>query len=539
MTNWRKSVQERSIQILLASAIGATVVIGAFLLSYLSSSQRHTRELTRTHQVLIKFEALQKYLRQAESIQRAYVITSETEYLENYQTAKKNVMSQVAELVPLIQQDDRYRAKLDTLGQFLQHRFEMLESFIRLKQLYGADSVKATMIAGNGSEVMATISRISKELQGQTAEELTQSEKDQASSSRIVMGLEIFIIVFSILAFGAALLGLLRELKYRNQLLENLDQQTRELFLDDGKRGADVDREGLFARLIQNMKSATHFITQIGEGHLDVDFEGITPENAIHNQTNLAGSLISMRDRLKTINLEEQNRKWVAEELADMAQILRANDQNIEQLCENILVRIIRSLKANQGAIYLLEKEGEESLLNMKSCYAWERKKYLEASIRPGEGLVGQCFREKDRIYITDLPQNYVSITSGLGGATPSCLLLMPLMVNEEVVGILEVASFYEIKPFQQELITRVCENLASSVNSVNTNQTTRRLLEESQILTEQLRAQEEEMRQNLEELHATQEGMASRMHEYEAQLAEKDEEIARLKQQSLSLQHS
>src|SRR5690606_21772648 len=164
-------------------------------------------------------------------------------------------------------------------------------------------------------------------------------------------------------------------------------------------------------------------------------------------------------------------------------------------------------LKANQGALYIMDdEEGEEQTMSMRACYAWNKKKYLNHKIHLGEGLAGQAWQEGDLIYLTEVPQNYIKITSGLGEANPSAVLIVPLKVNDQIYGVVELASFNTFADFEMEFVQKIAESIASTISSVKINARTQRLLEESQEMTEQMRAQEEEMRQNMEELQATQE---------------------------------
>lgn len=125
-----------------------------------------------------------------------------------------------------------------------------------------------------------------------------------------------------------------------------------------------------------------------------------------------------------------------------------------------------------------------------------------------GEGLVGQCFLEQDIIYLTDVPKTYASITSGLGEATPTAVILIPLKVNDLTVGVMELASLKEYQEHERTLLQKFAESIASTITSVQVNERTKQLLEQSQQQAEELKSQEEEMRQNMEEMTATQEEM-------------------------------
>jgi transcriptional regulator with GAF, ATPase, and Fis domain len=109
------------------------------------------------------------------------------------------------------------------------------------------------------------------------------------------------------------------------------------------------------------------------------------------------------------------------------------------------------------------------------------------------------------------LPENYIRITSGLGDENPRALLIMPLKLNEEIFGVIELAAFKRFEKHEIEFIERVSEIIASSISNLRTTTNIKVLLEKSQQQAEEMRAQEEEMRQNMEELTATQEAMSEK----------------------------
>ncbi len=154
------------------------------------------------------------------------------------------------------------------------------------------------------------------------------------------------------------------------------------------------------------------------------------------------------------------------------------------------------------------DSSSEETYMTLEACYAWDREKYVEQKIYQGEGLAGQAWLEKDTLYITDVPQDYITIVSGLGEANPTSILIVPLMVNEEVYGVVEMASFDEYQPHEVEFMKKIAESIAATISTARINSKTQKLLNESTQMTEQMQAQEEEMRQNMEELQATQEEM-------------------------------
>ena len=217
-------------------------------------------------------------------------------------------------------------------------------------------------------------------------------------------------------------------------------------------------------------------------------------------------------ESLKTLDASkeaEQRRLWITEGTAKFAKILRSIN-NSQELYDKILSELVKYLDTNQGAFYIVDQPEDNGpvKINLVSCYAYNRKKYLHQDFEPGEGLLGQCFYEKEIIKLTEIPEDYVDITSGLGQATPRSLIIIPLKLNNEVAGFIEVASFNTMDDYKISFLERVSENIASTIINNKINDKTTKLLAKSQEQTEMMRSQEEEMRQNFEELQATQEEM-------------------------------
>ena len=145
----------------------------------------------------------------------------------------------------------------------------------------------------------------------------------------------------------------------------------------------------------------------------------------------------------------------------------------------------------------------------MTACFAYSRRKMMEQRFEVNEGLVGRCFVEAEPIYLLEVPESYITITSGLGDTPPRCLLLVPLKVDGEVNGVIELASLEPIAEYKVKFVEKVAESIASTLKNVRINEHTAKLLEQTKIQAEEMAAAEEEMRQNLEELQSTQEEMA------------------------------
>lgn len=260
--------------------------------------------------------------------------------------------------------------------------------------------------------------------------------------------------------------------------------------------------------LIDGLKSTALFASEIGKGNLEAQFSKASEEDI------LGQALVSMRFSLQEAKKEEEKmreaeeeQKWATAGFAQFGEILRNNTDDIEAFTFNIISNLVKYTNSNQGAMFLINDSDENyRYIEMTSCYAYDRKKFVDKKISIGEGLVGQCVLEGEMIYMTDIPDSYVRITSGLGDSNPRALAICPLKFNDKVYGVIELASFNVYKEYQLNFIEKLCESIASTISSVKINIRTIKLLEESKLKSEELAAQEEEMRQNMEELQTTQE---------------------------------
>lgn len=321
----------------------------------------------------------------------------------------------------------------------------------------------------------------------------------------IIIGLGIAIVVATTVAALLTTNAITKPLKEIKNIIYELSkgilpEKTNKTYSEDeiGEMGLAVEV------LVDGLKTTAAFAENIGQGNLDAPFKALSERDVLGN------ALLAMRESLKKIADEDRKRSWATEGIAQFSEMLRQNNNDITKLAEEIITSLVKYLKANQGAIFIVQDEldHEEPYLEMKGCYAWDRKKYLKLRIHKGEGLVGQAWQEGDSIYLTDVPENYVTIASGLGEANPTSILIVPLKVNEQIFGVVELASFDEFPEYQRDFVAKIGESIASTISMVKVNEKTARLLKESQIMTEQMQAQEEEMRQNMEELQATQEEM-------------------------------
>lgn len=253
--------------------------------------------------------------------------------------------------------------------------------------------------------------------------------------------------------------------KFKNILFELGNGELPETKLPEGE-----DEIGQMAAAINahvnNLKTLSNFSQEIGKGNYQSDFKPLSDRDILGN------SLMRMREDLKNAALEEAKRKeederrnWSTHGIARFGEILREYSDDFDELTFQIISNLVKYIGANIGGLFLLNNNDENGkFLELKACVAFDRKKYVKKQILPGEGLAGRAFQEGETIFLSDIPEDYIKIKSGLGENKPKNLLIVPLKINEDIHGIIEIASLKEILPYQIEFTERISNSIASSL---------------------------------------------------------------------------
>lgn len=229
-----------------------------------------------------------------------------------------------------------------------------------------------------------------------------------------------------------------------------------------------------------------------------------TPISPNDKNDKLGFSLKYLMGYLRATRRKENDQTWVSDGKELISRILRLHN-NLEDLSYNVLKSISEYIKVEQGAFYVYNEMTRT--LSCTSTYAYNRRKFINEEFKLGHGLVGQCAYEKDFIYRTEIPEDYITISSGiLGDTKPSSIILVPLMTNEKLLGVLEFASVSEkIPKLSIQFLLELGEIIARTIYNLKLNQQTEFLLSESRALTEELRKNEEILHENAATMENTQ----------------------------------
>ena len=285
------------------------------------------------------------------------------------------------------------------------------------------------------------------------------------------------------------------------------------------------DLELSLEKHVANLRNIAAFTRSMSTGDFTGRYEKLSSDDELGAALiSLKGSLMGSSKDSESQRREEENRTWTAQGLAIFSTLFREVEDNLEDLARALLKELVNYTEADVGALFITSEEEEEESKFLEICgsFAFDREKYIHRSFKFGEGLPGRAAIEREAIYITDLPPEYMKIRSGLGEDVPSSILLVPVILDNNVLGVIELASLGEIPSHQVDFVCLLAEALATTLAKVQANLRTKILFERTKKQAEELASQENVFRQNLQSLEKAQEESATR----EAALLEEIESL-------------
>ncbi|MGI0487360.1 HAMP domain-containing protein [Pantanalinema rosaneae CENA516] len=246
----------------------------------------------------------------------------------------------------------------------------------------------------------------------------------------------------------------------------------------------------LAATLTTQLRAIAEVATAVTKGDL-------TRSIAVEAQ----GEVAVLKDNINQMiaNLRETTQKnteqdWLKTNLAKFTRMLQGQ-RDLETVSKLILSELAPLVSAQHGVFYLMEaSEMSPSILKLLSTYAYRERKHLANRFHLGEGLVGQCALEKERILITDVPNDYIKISSGLGESTPMNVVVLPVLFEGQVTAVIELASFRRFSEIHLMFFDQLTESIAIVLNTIAASMRTEELLKQSQSLAEELQTQQKEL---------------------------------------------
>ena len=282
------------------------------------------------------------------------------------------------------------------------------------------------------------------------------------------------------------------------------------------------------SRHVSHLESVIAYAKRLAGGDISEEFTVRSDRDELGQSLfRLHESLVQSSAEAERRRREDEQRNWMASGLARFSELLRNAEDDPDAMAGLFIRHLVDYLEVEVGALFLTEQEeGENPVFVMKGSYAFDREKYDHKTFAPGEGLVGRCAVERETICINEIPGDYIRIRSGMGEDKPAVLVLTPVMLDDEVLGVIEVAAFSPVPPYKIQFLESLSESIAATISKVNINVQTARLLQQSRQQAEELSSQEEEMRQSMEEMRSIQEQSAKREQELHEELKKLRKEL-------------
>jgi HAMP domain-containing protein/CheY-like chemotaxis protein/signal transduction histidine kinase len=274
---------------------------------------------------------------------------------------------------------------------------------------------------------------------------------------------------------------------------------------------------GLAANLTTQVRAIAEVSTAVTKGDL-------TRSIAVEAQ----GEVAKLKDNINEmiINLRETTQKnteqdWLKTNLARFTRMLQGQ-RDMTTVSQMVLSELAPLVDAQQGVFYVNNGNNGSALMKLLGSYAFTERKNLANEFRPGQGLVGQCVLERERILLTNVPDDYIHIGSGLGQASPLNIIVLPVLFENEVKAVIELASFNRFNDTHLTFLDQLTESIGIVLNTIEANTRTEQLLQQSQALATELQSQQDELKKTNEQL----EKQAESLRESEELLKSQQEEL-------------
>ena len=264
------------------------------------------------------------------------------------------------------------------------------------------------------------------------------------------------------------------------------------------------------------IRSTGRSISLITKGIKEIDYQDLSSISRLNIETKdeigeIAKAFNSMADSLENYYEKEQRysaeiseQNWIQSQSASLVSIY-SQHVTIANLADDFISRLAPAAGANLGVVYVKDDSGSKTVFRKQAAYADGAEDAGRDFFYEGEGITGQTVRDKKTVLLRDVPENYKVLSTGLGDIRPKSIMMAPVMLKDEAVAVVELASLRQFTDAQIKLIEKVIETLGIAITNISGRMEIERLLAESQAQTEELQAQAEELQSQSEELQAQQ----------------------------------
>jgi CheY-like chemotaxis protein/signal transduction histidine kinase/HAMP domain-containing protein len=274
---------------------------------------------------------------------------------------------------------------------------------------------------------------------------------------------------------------------------------------------------GLAANLTTQVRAIAEVSTAVTKGDLTRSITVEAQGEVAALKDNLNEMILNLKDTTQK-NMEQD---WLKTNLARFTRMLQGQ-RDMTTVAQMVLSELAPLVDAQQGVFYVNSNDNGQPVMKLLGGYAYRKRKNLANEFRAGEGLVGQCTLERERILVTNVPSNYVHISSGLGEAPPNNIVVLPVLFEGDVKAVIELSTFQTFSDTHLTFLDQLTESIGIVLNTIGANTRTEDLLQQSQSLAGELQSQQDELKKTNEQL----EQQAESLRESEELLKSQQEEL-------------
>jgi len=438
------------------------------------------RWVEHTQTVLERLESILSLCKDLETGARGFNLTRQDVFLEPFTRARGKLGPMTAQLRTLTGDNSNQQRRVDRLEDLETANIAFGEKIIQLTRTQDIKAATDVTATQQGKKLMDELRALVGEMED---EEKSLLQKRTADADQLLT-------ITSIATISGASLSILLTLLAAFATISSFGKSVRSL-----QNGLD----------------------KIGAGNLD---HRITSDSS-DEFSRLGASFNDMASKLMFSIEESASRAWLNKALARLGQSLQG-ERDSHSAAQKVLSEFADAIGSRHGMFYSLDSGTGASDFSLLASYAHHERKTLSNSFALGQGLIGQCALEKQKIVVDDLPDNFVRISSGVGEASPAATVVIPVMFENKVKAVIEQASLKPLNSMQFEYLDQAANNLGVILNSVEAAQQTEKLLRQEQTLTEELQAQQEELTETNRRL----ESLANSLQASEEELRQQQEEL-------------
>ncbi|HEY9774419.1 MAG TPA: response regulator [Planktothrix sp.] len=438
------------------------VAVGAAYQASLSQLSSAKSWVEHTVVVLQRLELVNSYFKDLEYGQRGYCLTHRDMFLEPFNAAVTKIPALTLELQNLTSDNP---SEVRRLAHLEDVETEKLARAQRSIDTARSDPKTAfdPIMAGSSDKLMGEIHQLVRDAQDEERELLAKRTAEAEKLLNLITVGTTFGVCLAILLVGISGFRIIN----------------------------------LFSRSFGNLQEG---LNKIGQGDLNHTIQAVDTNDEFGK---LADSFNQMTTKLQQSKQEIDNHLWLNSGLARFGQMLQG-EKNLQNAAQKVLTELASELGSRHGMFYILAPQHDVAELVLLASYAHQERKSLANTFALGQGVIGQCAFEKQRIVVSNLPDDYARISSGTGEATPTCVAVVPVMFEGNVKAVIEQSSFTPFTQVQLRYLDQAAQNLGVILTSIDSSHHTEQLLAQEQQMTEELQSQQEELTETNRKLEAT-----------------------------------